>query len=289
MLLYGMVKLVPLQMPYPSLARLVEPYGDFSPMGVLWYSIGASPGYEMFVGAAELLGGILLFFPRTAMLGALVCLADTVEVFTLNMTYDVPVKLFSFHLIAMSLVLLGPELRRLAAFFFANRWVRPSPQPALFRTPRKNRVAVAVQAVFGLLLIAGNGYGAWTSWHRYGGGAPKSPLYGIWNVNQEAGGGPWRRVIFDRPTLMTVQLPDEKFVNYGAAIDAKNGAIALTKGSDKNWKAGLQFRRLGQDQLTLDGEMDGRKLHVQLQLLDRGKLLLVSRGFHWIQEYPFNR
>jgi len=28
---------------------------------------------------------------------------------------------------------------------------------------------------------------------------------------------------------------------------------------------------------------------VQLQLWDRNKLLLVNRGFHWIQEYPFNR
>src|SRR5215831_16827669 len=52
MVLYGMVKIVPLQMPFPFLTRL-EPYGNFSPMGVLWYPIGASPGYEKFVGSAE--------------------------------------------------------------------------------------------------------------------------------------------------------------------------------------------------------------------------------------------
>ena len=39
---YGMVKAFPLQMPAPSLTRLLEPYGNFSPMGVLWASIGAS-------------------------------------------------------------------------------------------------------------------------------------------------------------------------------------------------------------------------------------------------------
>jgi len=26
-----------------------------------------------------------------------------------------------------------------------------------------------------------------------------------------------------------------------------------------------------------------------LVLVDRSKLLLVSRGFHWVQDYPFNR
>src|SRR5215831_19246898 len=103
---YGATKAIPLQMPYPQLTRLLEPYGRFSPMGVLWYSIGASRPYEIFTGCVELLAGILLFVPRTQLLGASVALATTVQIFTLNMTYDVPVKLLSFHLVLMSLVLL---------------------------------------------------------------------------------------------------------------------------------------------------------------------------------------
>lgn len=41
--------------------------------------------------------------------------------------------------------------------------------------------------------------------------------------------------------------------------------------------------------MTLDGQMDGHAVHVQLKLKDRNQFLLVNRGFHWIQEYPFNR
>jgi uncharacterized membrane protein YphA (DoxX/SURF4 family) len=300
MLEYGMIKVVPLQMPFPFLTKLVEPFGNFSPMGVLWFSIGASQGYERFVGCAEMLGGILLFFPRTTTFGAFVCLADATEVFMLNMTYDVPVKLFSFHLILMSLILLAPELPRIARFFFSNRPIGPSRHPQLFRTPPANRVALIVQVVFGLVLIAMNGYGARTNWHVFGGGAPKSPLYGIWNVDQLSRDGElrpalltdkdrWRRVIFERPDRMTFQHMDDTFVNYGATIDTKEGYISLTKGSDKNWKGRLKFQRSNQDQLVLDGEMDGHRFQVQLQLWDRNKLLLVNRGFHWIQEYPFNR
>ena len=81
---YGLVKAVPLQMPFPYLGKLVEPFGDFSPMGVLWSSIGVSPAYETFAGCAELLGGVLLIFPRTTMLGALISLADMIQVFTLE-------------------------------------------------------------------------------------------------------------------------------------------------------------------------------------------------------------
>src|SRR5262249_38975967 len=96
---YGTMKAVPLQMPYPTLTRLLEPYGDFSLMGVLWSQIGASPAYETFTGIVELTAGILLFVPGLTLLGALISLMTTTEVFVLNMTYDVPVKLFSFHLV----------------------------------------------------------------------------------------------------------------------------------------------------------------------------------------------
>src|SRR5262245_10238632 len=33
MLSYGLAKVIPLQMPYPGLTRLIEPYGQFSLMG----------------------------------------------------------------------------------------------------------------------------------------------------------------------------------------------------------------------------------------------------------------
>ena len=299
MVLYGMDKAVPLQMPFPSLTRLVEPYGNFSPMGVLWYSIGASRGYEMFVGSAELLGGTLLFFPRTALFGALICLADATEVFTLNMTYDVPVKLLSFHLIVMTLVLLAPEMRRLAVFFFSDRAVGPAARPSLFRTARANRIALWAQIVFGLLIVAGYAEGAWSSWYRYGGGSPKSALYGIWNVEELSVNGTvrpamvtdrdrWRRVIFDRPTLMAFQRMDETFANYVVNVDTTANLIAIKKGTEKNW-ASLKFVRSGNDRLTLAGNFDGRQLHMRLQLVDRNSFLLVSRGFHWVQDYPFNR
>jgi hypothetical protein len=41
--------------------------------------------------------------------------------------------------------------------------------------------------------------------------------------------------------------------------------------------------------LILDGTMDDQKVHLQMQSLDHNKLRLVSRGFHWVQERPFNR
>src|SRR6202012_5647978 len=110
---YGLAKEFPMQMPYPGLTRLLEPFGNFSAMGVLWASIGVSPAYERFAGCAELAAGVLLLVPRTTLLGALIAALDMTQVFKLNMTYDVPVKILSFHLLLLAVFLAAPDLPRL--------------------------------------------------------------------------------------------------------------------------------------------------------------------------------
>lgn len=300
MFLYGFAKVIPLQMPFPYLARLLEPYGNFSPMGVLWSSIGSSHSYEIFAGCAETLGGILLLAPRTATLGALVCLADMIQVFMLNMTYDVPVKLFSFHLILFSLFLLAPDAKRLMGFFFTERTIGPSRQAPLFCSVRANRWAVGIQVAFGLYLIGMGIYSGVDAWKRYGGARPKPVLYGIWNVDEMSVDGQlrpalftdhdrWRRVIFDFSTFTSFQRPDDTFTGFGSAIAEKESTLTLTKPADKNWKASFHYDRPAPDQLVLNGSMDGHQVQMKLKLLDRDKFVLVNRGFHWINEYPFQR
>jgi len=300
MLVYGFAKAVPLQMPFPYLAKQLEPFGRFSPMGILWSSIGASPAYEIFAGCAELLGGFLLIFPRTVTLGALVCLADMVQVFFLNMTYDTPVKIFSFHLILMSLLLLAPQARRFANFFFLNRPVEPLPQTRLFRSRRANGITIGLLSFLWLWMIGNNVYGSWTSWYQYGGGRTKSALYGVWDIVQFVSDGQThpplltdndrpRRAVFDFATTMQFQRMDDSLDNYGAAIDVKAGTLALTQAHNKNWKAGFTFQRPDSDHLILDGTMNGHKLHIECKLAEVAKPLFATRGFHWISEYPFNR
>jgi len=300
MFTYGMVKVVPLQMPFPFLNRLIEPFGNLSPMGVLWASIGASPAYEIFVGCAEMLGGILLILPQTTMLGALVCLADATEVFTLNMTYDVPVKLLSLHMILLALFLLAPDARRLLNMFFLDRAVPRSAELPLFRSPRANRIALAVQALAALFLIGANVHGAVSEYNVDGPGRPKSPLYGIWNARTVIIDGQvrpplltdetrWRRLVFDFPTAMSIFAMNDEVHHYRARIDANAKTFTLNKNGDDKWAARFSYARPDASHLNVDGTMDSLKVHAEFDLVDPAKFLLKTRGFHWIQDYPFNR
>jgi hypothetical protein len=96
---YEFAKVFPLQFQPANFSRLVEQYGQFSPMGVLWSFMGAAIPYIIFAGAAEVTGGLRLLLRRTATLGALVTCAVMGNVVALNFCYDVPVKLYSSNLL----------------------------------------------------------------------------------------------------------------------------------------------------------------------------------------------
>jgi hypothetical protein len=135
---------------------------------------------------------------------------------------------------------------------------------------------------------------------RLGGARPKSALYGIWNVDEMSVDGQlrpalftdhdrWRRVVFDFATSTSFQRPDDTFAGFSSTIGEKDSTLTLTKPADKNWKASFTYARPAPDQLVLNGSMDGHEVQMKLKLLDRDKFTLVNRGFHWINEYPFQR
>ena len=296
MITYGMVKVIPVQMRYPSLTRLLQPFGTFSPFGILVNSIGSAPAYEIFTGCAMLAGGLLLIVPRTATLGALISLAAMMQVFMLAMTYDVVAKLLAFHLILLCCFLLAPDVPRLVRFLLLRRTSSLSAEVQLFRGVRANRIALAAQIIFGLWLVVLNCNLGWGYWNTVGGGRPLPALYGIWEVRQmsidEQPRPPlltdstrWRRAIFDYPERMAFQRLDDSFAPYGASINLPERTLALTKKDDKKWKANFTFQRPAEDRLILDGRMDNHQVHMELQLIDRNSFVLVSRGFHWIQEF----
>jgi len=292
---YGITKIIPIQFPRPSLNTLVTPVGNLSLSGLLWTSIGASPAYEIFTGSAEVLGGILLLIPRSTTLGAMICLADMTQVFVLNMAYDIGLKQISFHLIVLSVFLLASDLRRLLDFFFLNREVPPSLRPQLFAGIRANRLALGAQVIFGIYLLSMQTYANWSYWSAAGGGSPRSPLYGIWNVDELSIDGQarpaslndydrrWRRVIFDSPTTVAFQRLDDSFARYNADIDVYKNTLTLTKGNSKKWKASFTFQRPSPNQLTFDGEMDGYRIHTRLELVDFDTFRVLNSRFRWVR------
>jgi hypothetical protein len=165
---------------------------------------------------------------------------------------------------------------------------------------RANRIARVVLAALWLWMIGYNVYSDWDGWHQYGPGRPQSALAGIWSIQQLTIDGQsqplavnnsdeWRRIAFDLANWAHVQRMDDSLTGYATTIDTKKQTLALTTGSDKNWRANFTYSRPTKDELLLDGTVNGHKQHIELELMDSAQFTLTSRGFHWVQDRPYNR
>lgn len=270
MIRYGTIKVIPSQMiAPPPLAAVQSPIGDLFPNYLLWWTVGASPAFETASGLAELLGGALLLLPRTTLLGALISAANMLFVFLLNMCYDVPVKLYSLQLFVMAVVLVAPDLPRLANVFLFHRRAEPSRIPPLFRNRWLDAVPHVLLLLYGLAAIkTGLEWGA----QRYETmNPPRSPLYGVWSVEGFERDGRevplytepdrWRLVQFRTPGSLQVEQMAGERKRYPLGLDMEKKTMTLGPPP----AGSLTFRRPEKDVLLLDGVLEGRRVRAKLR------------------------
>ncbi|HTL98017.1 MAG TPA: hypothetical protein VL181_04345 [Holophagaceae bacterium] len=310
MLTYGLAKVIKLQFPAPGFTRLTETYGDSTPMGLLWTFMGFSTGYTFFAGAGEVLGGLLLFFRRTTMLGALVVIGVMSNVVMLNYCYDVPVKLGSTHLLVLALFLLAPDLRRLADFLLFNRATQPADLgPDLQRTwARRGAMALKAAVILGFLVPEVSG--ALKAYARYGHPSklvPPDGFYLVDSFNEDGKDVPpsaddahrWKKFVLLQGYVRTWNMngSTELFKVQG---DPMQGPISLLPVEDNSGEVVPNAPPVGQVTLkapvpgqsgVVSGVFKAKQLQVAISVENRdtSKFNLMSRGFHWISEFPYNR
>ncbi|HJQ20234.1 MAG TPA: hypothetical protein VJ867_07805, partial [Gemmatimonadaceae bacterium] len=210
------------------------------------------------------------------------------------------------HLVLMSAFLIAPDARRLVDWFVLNRKVTPAPAPRYGPSARSHRAWIIAQLVFAVWVVGLQIYGAEQATRMYGTKAPRSPLYGIWDVDSMSLDGVLRpplttdtsrysHVVFQSLTgLVSFQKMDQKFDRFTATIDTVKRTISLRKPTDSTFTPVLSYNRaspdrLTPDRLTLDGPWGDKHLRISMTLHDLNRFMLISRGFHWVQEFPVNR
>jgi hypothetical protein len=301
MIEYGAWKVFPSQFMAPAADRLMQPLGDSTRMQLLWTFMGSSVAYTFFAGLSELIGGLLLTLRRTTLLGALICIGALSNVVMLNFSYDVTVKQLSVHLLLMAVFLAASGLRRLANLLVLNRPAEPEEVRPLFRRKWLARTAAAVAAVFILVETCALLYGSYRDLVDYGSeAASKSPLYGMWNVEELMVDGKvrpplftdekrWRRMFFTTPGRLIIQLMSDSHERYNLVHDEKKRTLVLSRRGNPNGKTTLVYRQPQPDVLFVEGPFDGHNVQARLRRTKPPKFLLVTRGFHWINERPINR
>jgi uncharacterized membrane protein YphA (DoxX/SURF4 family) len=303
MLSYGFEKAFHLQMPYPYLSRLVQPYGDSSPMGLAWTYIGQSKGFSAFLGWSEVACAALLFFRKTTLVGALLTLVVMGNVFIVNLCYDIPVKLFSFNLEMMALYIAFPYLKNIYQLFIKHQPALISNYYQPYFTQRGFRVGIKILKV---IVVTSALFSAVNDTlelkKQYGDNAPKPPLYGIYNTELLIRNNDtipplttdttrWKQIIIQTPDYARIKLMNDTVRNYNFKIDTAKCEAVVYPPWDTAGKTHFTYIK-EHDYLIFKskpGYDSTNTVYMRLKRFDEKSFRLMSRGFHWINEYPYNR
>ncbi|HYE55223.1 MAG TPA: hypothetical protein VD996_10280 [Chitinophagaceae bacterium] len=300
---YGIIKLLALQMPFPNYSQLATPLGDFLPMRLSWMFIGYSTPYQVFSGLMEVMAGLLLLYRRTATLGALVATAVFINVAVLNLSYDIPVKIFSIQMVVACLFLLANEMNRILCFFVLNR---PADACSIyhFSYPKKwmkiTRVVLKLAFIYGAVwLVASQSI----DWKKQSAQAQANMVFpaGMYDVvhyvvNQDTvlplltDTLRWQNIIFDNSRSGSIATRDTAFRRlYNRAyfrynVDTVKHLFNIMKpGMDTVFIASMKYDLAGDNTILLRGLRGNDSLSLLLRKSPHN-FQLAERQFHWLSE-----
>lgn len=301
--LYGTIKLFAQQMPEPELSQLATPLGDYLPMRLSWLFFGYSEPYQVFSGVMEMLVAILLLYRRTISMGLLLGFGVFLNVFVLNMCFDIPVKLFSMHLVIYCLYLIVNDAPHYLNFFWSNK-----PTGKLtsydFSLPKKYmRIGRIVFKTFIILLFGFFSLFECWNWKKqqaqYKEQKPISAgIYAIKNyqinnkpqtINMEDE-FQWKDFIFQKDGKGSIKTSDtlltqryrRGYFNY--TVTPKNKSI-IFKSFTNNDKIlfELKYKITTDKNIQLSGKIKNDSVFFELQNTNK-KFQLMEKQFHWISE-----
>jgi hypothetical protein len=302
MLTYGMMKLFPLQMPLPDPMRLMQRFGDASPMRMLWTFIGSAPAFQMALGGMEVLCALLMLQRRTTLAAGLLSVAVSAQILLHNLCFDVPVKLLSSHLLMLSLLLIASDLLGLAKTFFGGSIFRPNNPPRLMPTSLSHQLFQGAKYGLAIYFLGTQAMSSYASWQKDQ-QTTHDLVYGVWEVpfvnlaplppNQPkpAKDAPrWLHLISASEGHFIAELFPNGRQGLQYELDLTKKTLTLFQVDDKSKQIG-QFTFTQPDKLglILNGTLQGHAMTIHLRKKPMEQFQLISRGFHWVNEFPYNR
>ena len=96
----------------------------------------------------------------------------------------------------------------------------------------------------------------------------------------------WRKILLKERTV-DIQYMDGGIRSWQCNREATGSKMILH--SLDLWSTGIFSIDANGEILTLEGTLNQDSLKINLRKVGENQFLLVNRGFHWVNDYPFNR
>jgi hypothetical protein len=289
LIFYGIAKLyVDGQFGQIELYHLDSTFGNKSPMGLLWTFMAYSREYTLFIGVIETLAGVLLLYKRSSLIGGLMGFAIMLNVFLLNMFYDVPVKIFSFHLLLCAFIIISPGIKKILLFLTGEN---AQPVALSFIEIGNKSVTIVFTVLKTILVVVLVGLDFFSFNEEME--QPADYLDGVYRIesieysNDSIPALKWEKIMFNslygsvtdysgtRNQLELQIDTTKKIVNFNFRLDST--------------LMSFNYELYAGDSVKFTNIQEADTIRVFTKRLQKDDFLLMNRGFHWVSEYPLNR
>lgn len=280
LIIYGFNKVFKWQFYQAEPNTLYTPLGMLSKDIVYWSSMGSSYTYTVFSGVIELVAATLLIFRKSRMLGTLASTAVFLNIFMINIGFDISVKALSGFLLIISSVLLIPYLPLLI----------DSSQKALMADQRdrelKYRYHKPGKLIILFLFLLEGLYPYVASGNFNDDMAERPPLHGAYEVDAHiidgtdfissaANDWTWKRVFVHRRHYLIVQHQDDSMEDYQMELNEAEMTLKAANGSVYH----LNYDET-EDGLIINGMVQNQEVEIMMTVLDWKSLPFLQNEFH---------
>ena len=250
-IIYGFAKLNGSQFTILD-SELARPMGEVSGFWLTWYYFGYSPIYGSFIALVQVVGALLLAWPRTALLGALLLVPVIGNIILIDVFYsvDAGATVVAMVIFACLLAVVLPHTGRLVGVVLLDR--RAS-HPAL-------RTVV--------LLVTLGGACGFTYWVANYNNRFPTRIDGAWRVIAQSGAAPaeWRQVFFEhnRAFLVVFRSATGDDVVHHFEIDGQ-GVVRI-------WDKWLE-----KGELLMQGQLTADRIELRAAATANGSALVLER------------
>jgi len=150
-----------------------------------------------------------------------------------------------------------------------------------------------------IYVLGTNLYGDINAAAYYGDNAKKPPFYGIYNVlsfvrNRDTlpplttDSTRWNKLIISYTDGAQVKYTNDS-TKYLSFVPNKTFKSFVVNTSGDTVNKYVLYYQIKKDTMRLTGKWKDDTLNIVLKRVDEKKFTLTSRGFHWINEQPYNR
>ena len=224
----------------------------------------------------------------------------TANIVAINFCFDVPVKIFSSMLFLMAVFIAAPDIHRLIQFFILNRDSRLKSYAPSYKSKSWKFILLFIKMIFIASILYNYTKQAIQAKEQYGDEAPKPKLYGNYRVETYYKYGiiipplrtdktRWNKIIFSEFDRGAVQTMDDTLQAYTYHLNPDTNEIRFNNRNTDELIYIFKYLQIDKDHIEMKSESPDESIYMKLLRLETGDYLLMKRGFHWINEYPFNR